>query len=402
MAQRRAGANNHPSTGTSPFVETDNLVAPAAATAPANGAVLDPVTVEPWDGYENIFWQSEGEPDHYVTIRRLDPETWPHPANGRDVPVRGPLGRLPVGCNCEWIQANHGGGRFQLHAVDKETNRFIRGMVRTLYIPGAPLVRDPNTEALIPAGRATAPAQPAAPAFTNVGDQVIATTPDAWAGYIHQALATKKLLDGGEATSNLTGTLLQLLVAVLTKERQAADPFEQMLKMMELQERLRDAGGGNGESPFLNVIGKVADVASRMVQTKAPAYRPAPAAPALPGQPTAQLPQPEQPDGDNVFSQGGVNAAAREAVELIVGHYLASTDPVEVAEMLEMVVRIPKPTRAALLLPFKRQLMNVGKGMLMQQLEEPNQADQWAEYFYQVFGLFTGEQEPQQPETGVV
>lgn len=367
---------------------TERLVDAVAATEQA--AEMAARGLEPWDGYENIYWQSEQEPDYFVTLRRLEPETWPHPVHGRDVIVKGPLGVLPFKANAEFVKAQHGGGRFQLHAVDKASGKYIKGMVRTLFIPMVPRIVDPNLAPPTPANGAQ-PAAPAAPPQLNLqtlGDQVLANSPQEWHAYINQALATKKLLEGNDS-SGLVPELLKLLVTVMTTQRREADPIAQMIQLMELQERLRDSTPGTGDNPWVGALGKVAEAVGRMAARPAAQLPGRPAARTLPAPAAAAPAEPVAAEGDEMGA--GWSDRARECVEQMVTHYLCvpQTPPAETAELLELLAPIPLAMRATALGPWRSKLHTLGKGMVAQDAPEPELVAGWTEYFNQVFDLFT-------------
>lgn len=338
--------------------------------------------LEPWDGYENIFWESEAGPTYKVLIRRLEPDVWPHPVNGRDVNVKGPLGYLPPGCNADWIFKNHGGGLFQLHGMD--SGRLLKGKTRRLYLPGAPLVRDPNIDTAAHPGEPGPAAHTAPATFQMVNGVPVASTPEAASNYLQQALAYKKLLE--QDSSTMTTELLRMLLQVVTRERQQADPTQQMLNTLEIMERMRDMAGDNGGSPLLGVLGKVAEAIGR---------NPRPAGP-VPGRvlttpkPVGELPKPTE-EAEQVAAQPSFYDIAEEAVEQIVTHFLCvpQTPPAEVAEMLALVVPIAPNQRLAALGPWKRQLLNLGKTRVAQNTEEQSGlVAAWPDYYTQVFDAF--------------
>lgn len=354
--------------------ETQELAAPAPSTE-----------LEPWDGQEDIYWETERGPTYRVLIRRMEPETWPHPVNGRDVNVKGALGELPPGAKGEWVYRTHGGGKFQVCAI--ENGAYLKGKVRRLFIPGAPLVRDPNLEKANQPGIADPNRPLVADQFQQVGDTVVASTPSAWNNYIQQALATKQLLGNGD--SQLVQTLLTALIGVLSKERRESDPTEQMIKTLELVERFKELGNGGGnENPLYSMLGKVVDVMGRQrqpvqVRPSSAQIQAAAAAPALPSPNTSS--EPEQVDSLNFMEM------AHQAVDSIVTNFFAETPPGDVASMLELVVPIPAPNRAGTLGPWKRQLFNLGRTQVLQQLDgqaDPEALGKWLQYFDQVWETF--------------
>ena len=363
-------------------------------------AAADPVVTEPWDGQENIFWETEPGPNYRVLIRRVRPESWPHPVHGLQVGVRGPLGELPHLATAEWVYANHGGGDFVVTAFTENRT----SMTRRLHIPGAPLVRDPNVQGGPTGQPGVAPAP--APMARTVQVEGIDVPLTGDIGRTKQDLleimAWKAALRESTPDHELTGVLLR---AVLDQKANNT-PMGQLEETLGVFSKVKDmlpaeSGGGGAEPWWLPLAGRFLEILPKLDKGKPAAVPPRPQLVA-PGQPTppaidaAQPPTPGEEPEPMAPQVMDWQAVLTDAMGHIISHFQSEPPTPEnrVADLLDMVAPIPQDKRVHLV-PLKQRLSDYGKSALVEPFaDDPAKLAAWEPYFETVFDLFTDPARP--------
>lgn len=340
---------------------------------------------EPWDGQANIFWETEAGPDYRVLLRRTRPHTWPHPVNGEQVNVRGPLGTLPPGGNAEWVYKNHGGGDFIVTAF--QGNMIC--LTRRLNIPGAPLVRDPN----MPGSPAVAPGAPVATRTVTVEGMDVPVTGNIehTKQFLLEIMAYKAALREQTPDHELTGLLLRHVL----EAKQQNTPTGQLSETLGLVNQVKELfpshdGGGDAAPWWLPLAGRFLEVLPQLNKGKPNIRMPKPQLPS----PTAAIatePKPHMEESETMPSLVDWQTVLTDAMGHIVSHFTNEppTPAHRVANLLDLVAPIPVDKRH-LLLPLKEQLADYGMSALSDAFaDEPQKRASWEPYFYEVFELFT-------------
>lgn len=363
---------------------------------------LDPVPVEtgqddsentvtePWDGHEDIFWETERGENYRVLIRRTNPHAWPHPVHGTMVNVRGPLGELPPHATAAWVYTNHGGGDFIISAF---TDARI-SMTRRLYIPGAPLVRDPNT----PAGageRSGISATPAPVAGVTVEDLPVTGDLTRDVAMLKNVMMFKAALRESNTENELTGVLLR---AVLDQKVQAS-PMGQLEDTLRLFNQVKEmmpaeTTGGDGQPWWLPLAGKFLEALPNLPkgQPNVPPLKPLLPAPAVAtAQPTQLPPQPTMEETEPMPQPLDWQAVLTEAMGHILSHFQSEPPTPEnrVADLLDLVAAMPVDKRVQMI-PLKQRLQDYGHSALAEPYQDdPAKLAAWPGYFGTVFDLWT-------------
>lgn len=358
------------------------------------GGAADPVVTPPWDGQENIFWETEPGANYKVLIRRTKPETWPHPLNGLPVGVRGPLGELPPNATAEWVFANHGGGDFIVSAY---TDSYIT-KTRRLHIPGAPLVRDPNTQGG-PAGQpgiAPAPASMARTVTVDGIDVPISGSMEQTKQDLLQIMAWKAALRESTPDHELTSVLLRAVLdqkannTPMGQLQETLGVFNQVKEMMPNE----TAAAGGSDPWWLPLAGRFLEVLPHLNKGKPAVTVPKPQLPAPAGQPappSIDAPNPTMEDPGTMPQQLDWQAVLTEAMGHIISHFQSepATPENRVADLLDLVAPIPVDKRVQLV-PLKQRLQDYGHSALAEPFaDDPAKLAAWPGYFSAVFDLFT-------------